>query len=117
MVSDSLAYILNYAAARGAMVVLPFTNLVKQSKVKRRQMMAPGGGAVVTEYGRVIAEVPAQVARNLQRPGDERDLLILIHIPRSVADEAIEVAQSPIIRPYNEGAANGGSQGIVIAGS
>lgn len=117
MVSDSLAYILNYAAARGAMVVLPFTNLVKQVKVKRRQTKWATGETTVDSYGRVIAEVPAHVARNLQRPSDERDLLILIHIPRSVADEAIEVAQSPIIRPYNEGAGNGGSPGIVIAGS
>ena len=96
----TLVDILNYAIEHQptAVSVVPFTGLVRQAKVKRRKVTAYSR-EVMAQYGRVVAEVPAFIARNLQRPVDERDLLVLIHVPREVADEAIRRSESGIALP------------------
>jgi hypothetical protein len=94
----SIDALINYAAANypDLVSIVNFTGLVRRAKVKRRQIEVNGTHQVV-DYGQVIAEVPSFVARSLQRPHDERDLLVLIHIPREVADEAYQSLTSLIV--------------------
>lgn len=82
--------------------IVNFTGLVRRARVRQRQVLV-NGSTTIAKYGQVIAEVPAIIAQNLQRPADERDLLILIHIPREVADEAYERLTSPIMSPNGSG--------------
>lgn len=92
--------LINHAAAKHPDMIslVNFTGLVRRARVRKRQVNVDG--MFTTEkYGQVIADVPAVVAHNLQQPDDKRDLLVLIHIPREVADEAYSELTSPIISP------------------
>ena len=103
----TISSLLNYCFANHPDLVslINFTGLVRRAKVKQRQVDVQGT-TVVAKYGQVIAEVPAAVAQSLQRPHDERDLLLLIHIPRELADEAYERLTSPIMSPNGHGGGN-----------
>lgn len=105
----TVGHLIEYAVANHPDLVctVNFTGLVRRAKVKRRRVDIGGSRAVGLEYGQIIAEVPALVARNLQLPVDERDLMVLIHVPREVANEAYERLTSVIITP------NGNSSLIV----
>lgn len=72
---------------------IPFAGLVKKTIIHRRSP-APGQRRG-PEYGRIIADVPAAVARTLQGAKDQMDVLILVHIDRAV----YERAKSGIVLP------------------
>lgn len=96
----TIGHLIDYAVANypDDISLINFTALVRRARVRNRQVNIDGQ-VTIAKYGQLIAEVPALVAANLQRPHDERDLLVLMHIPRAVADEAHAVLTSPLISP------------------
>lgn len=75
----------------GTMSLVPFNGLIRRVRVRRNH-----DGI---QYGLIIADIPVSVARNLQRPVDDRDLLVLIHVPREVANDSYRALESNIITP------------------
>lgn len=79
----------------GAVHILDLAGLVKRARVRKVAVEAPGFKAAKIERGLIVAEVPAMVARSLQQPPEEQDLLLVIHIRR----EVVERAESPVLIP------------------
>lgn len=76
--------------------VVDFAGLVRRARVRKVAVPTPPGMKVAkVERGEVLADVPAMVARALQAPQDERDMLVLIHVRR----EVVQMAESGIVLP------------------
>lgn len=91
-VGNDFVGVINYALSTHpeSVRIVPFTALVRKVSVKTRRPNTPGHRPGLEQFGRLLADVPASVARNLQGPAEERDFMVLIHVSRVVADEAMD---------------------------
>lgn len=106
-------------------LVVPMSPCVRKARVRKQRMPRVGGrmpvvegsppstpvGATISpkelpqivEFGELILTVPVPVARQFEGPVEDRDVLLIVTVPRDV----YEAAKSPIIRSGATGAVNG----------
>lgn len=75
--------------------LVDFTALIQRVRVRNRVIERPGFRPTTHEIGTVVADIPAVVARALQVPADERDVLMLVHLTR----DTYERSQAGVVIP------------------
>lgn len=102
MTSADPMILMSYAAQKGRLLVVPFMPLVRKAKVVRRKVpVDPGDRPKTTTEGRLLLATPRQVAENIRGPEEDRDIYLLVHVPRQTYEEMVN--PSPIIQPHGVG--------------